>query len=392
MSLRRLERFFCSFLRHCSVYPIYLDFNRTTPLAPSVLEAMGSYWNEHFLLPGQEHPQAHAVAESLEHARENLATLVGCEAFEIVFTGGGTEANNLAILGIAARYPQGHMLVSALEHETVCDAAASLASRGWQIETVPCGHDGRIDPQRVADMLRNDTRLVCLQAANPVLGTLQPVREVADLCHNRGVPLHCDATQLFGKYDCQVAQFRADTVAISGHKFYGPKGAGALYVRRGFPIQPIMFGESQEMGLRPGAENVPCWIGLGTAATLASRCAKEAGDSMTRLRDMFAEGLRQAIDPAPRVLCESSPRLSNTLAIELPVRARQVQRSARELIFATALSASPADEITRSLRAIGKSDQSIARVIRISIGWTTSHDQVNRAIDIFAEALDLASK
>ncbi len=374
------------------MYPIYLDFNRTTPLAPSVLEAMGSYWNEHFLLPGQEHPQAHAVAESLEHARENLAALVGCEAFEMVFTGGGTESNNLAILGIAARYAQGHMLVSALEHETVCDTAASLADRGWQIETVPCGHDGRVDPLRVDDMLRKDTRLVCLQAANPVLGTLQPVREVADLCHSRGVPVHCDATQLFGKVDCQVAQFRADTVTISGHKFYGPKGTGALFVRRGFPVHPILFGESREMGLRPGAENVPCWIGLGTAAALARRCAKEASESMTRLRDHFVDGLRQAIDPAPLVLCESSPRLSNTLAIELPVRARQIQRSARELIFATALSASPADEITRSLRAIGKTDQSISRVIRISIGWTTSHDQVNRAIDIFAEALDLASK
>jgi cysteine desulfurase len=374
------------------VYPIYLDFNRTTPLAPSVLEAMASYWNEHFLLPCQEHPQAHAVAESLEHARECIAGMLGCEAFEIVFTGGGTEANNLAILGIAARYPQGHMLVSSLEHESVCETAASLLSRGWQIQIIPCRPDGLVDPQRVADMLRPDTRLVCLQAANPVLGTLQPVREVADLCHNKGVAVHCDATQLFGKVDCQAAQFRADTIAISGHKFYGPKGSGALYVRRGFPIQPILFGESREMGLRPGAENVPCWIGLGTAAALASRCAKDASESMSRLRDLLADGLRQAIDPAPLILCESSSRLSNTLAIELPVRARQVQRSARELVFATALSASPADEMTRCLRAIGKQDQSISRVLRISLGWTTSHDQINRAIELLAEAHDVVRK
>lgn len=390
--LRCSADFSARFFRLLSVYPIYLDFNRTTPLAPSVLEAMEHYWNEHFLLPGQEHPQAHAVAESLEHSRESLAGLLGCEAFEIVFTGGGTESNNLAILGIAARHRSGHMLVSALEHETVCDTAASLAERGWQIETIPCGRDGRVDPQRVSDMLRKDTRLVCLQAANPVLGTLQPVREVSDLCHQRGVPVHCDATQLFGKTTCQVSQFRADTVTVSGHKFYGPKGTGALYVRRGFPVHPILFGESREMGLRPGAENVPGWIGLGTAAALAGRCAEEASESMSRLRDLFAEGLRQAIDPAPEVLCESSPRLSNTLAIELPCRARQIQRSARELIFATAVSASPADEITRCLRAIGKTEPSIGRVIRLSIGWTTSHEQVERAIDLFAEALDLARK
>lgn len=374
------------------MYPIYLDFNRTTPLAPSVLEAMGPYWSEHFLLPGQEHPQAHAVAESLEHARENLAGLLGCEAFEVVFTGGGTESNNLAILGVAARYTSGHMLVSALEHDTVCDTAASLTKRNWQIETVPCEPDGRIDPNRVAELLRDDTRLVCLQAANAVLGTLQPVGEVADLCHQRGVPVHCDATQLFGKVDCQVSQLRADTVSVSGHKFYGPKGTGALYVRRGFPVHPILFGETREMGLRPGAENLPGWIGLGTAAALAGRCAKEAAESMSHLRDRFAEGLRQSINPAPLVLCESSPRLSNTLTIELPARARQIQRSARELIFATALSASPADEMTRCLRAIGRSDESIRRAIRISIGWTTSHDQINRAIEIFAEAMDLASR
>ncbi len=349
---------------------------------------MQGYWAQHFLLPGQEHPQARAVAESLEHARESVATMVGCEAFEIVFTGSGTEANNLAVLGAIGRFPSGHVIVSALEHESVCNTVASLVRRGWKVDTILPELNGVIDPERVKDALRDDTQIVCLQAANPILGTIQPVREVADLCHTRGVAVHCDATQVFGKMAFDVADWRADTVAISGHKFYGPKGTGALYVRRGYPLSPIQFGETREMGLRPGAENVPGWIGLGAAAMLASRAGEEASIAMASTRDHLANTLRSMITPEPIVLCEDSPRLSNTLAIEFPAEAREIQRSARELIFLTALSNAPADEMTRCLQAIGRSDYQIGRTIRISIGWTTSREQVDRAVERFAEALD----
>ena len=190
---------------------IYLDFNRTTPMAPSVLEAMQPYWCTHFMLPGQEHAHAQAVAEALENAREGLALLAGCEPFEVVFTGGGTEANNLAILGALSDADPGHLLVTALEHDSVLAAAMSLASKGWQIETVPCDQDGIVDPDAFATRLRSDTRLACVQLANPILGTIQPVREVADICHNRGVSLHCDATQAFGKIPVNVGQLRAKT-------------------------------------------------------------------------------------------------------------------------------------------------------------------------------------
>jgi len=375
------------------VYPIYLDFNRTTPLAPSVLEAMQGYWTHHFLLPGQEHPQARAVAESLEYARENVATMVGCEAFEIVFTGSGTEANNLAILGAAAaaKHPRGHILVSALEHESVCDTAASLAQWGWDVDTVACERDGIVDPARFEEAFRDGTKLVCIQAANPILGTVQRVREIADLCHARGIAVHCDATQVFGKLSFDVAMLRADTVAISGHKFYGPKGTGALYVRRGYPLSAVSFGESREMGLRPGAENVPGWIGLGAAASLAHNASDDASIAMTRLRDHLAASIRNVIDPAT-VLCESSERLSNTLTIELPAGARQLQRAARELIFATAMSASPADEMTRSLLAIGRTENQIGKTVRFSLGWTTSHDQIDRVVELLAEAVEVTAR
>jgi cysteine desulfurase len=366
---------------------LYLDYNRTTPLAPSVLEAMQPYWATHYMLPGQEHAQAHAVGEALESAREGIAAMAGCEAFEIVFTSGGTEANNLAILGLLAAAAPGHVLVSELEHESVLGPLAGLAARDprWEVEHVACGEDGCVDPLRIESMLRPETRLVCLQAANPIIGTVQPIREVADRCHNRGVCLHCDASQLFGKMPVDVKDLRADTVALSGHKFYGPKGSGAIYVRRGLNLDPITFGEPREMGLRPGAENIPGCIGLGTAAMLAEKCCVEANDRLSELRDRFVELLREHLGDRVSVLCETSQRLPNTAAIELPADARRVYESARELAVATAQSASPPDEFTRSLRAIGRTPSQIGRTLRVSLGWTTSSEQVERAAGLIAE-------
>ncbi|MEM6470403.1 MAG: aminotransferase class V-fold PLP-dependent enzyme, partial [Planctomycetota bacterium] len=304
---------------------LYLDFNRTTPLAPSVLESMQPYWATHYLLPGQEHAHAHAVGEALERARESIASMAGCESFEIVFTSGGTEANNLGILGLLGSCEPGHVLVSQLEHESVLGPLRGLRDPNWDIETIPCDSDGTVNPLVVESMLREDTRLVCLQGANAIVGTIQPVREVADRCHNRGVCLHCDATQMFGKIPVDVRALRADTVAISGHKFYGPKGSGAIYIRRGLKLDPITFGEPREMGLRPGAENIPGCIGLGTAADLAHRYCSEANDQLGELRDEFVKQLAEQLSSPPKLVCENSLRLPNTVALELPGDAKRVQ-------------------------------------------------------------------
>ncbi len=348
---------------------------------------MEPYWSTHFMLPGQQHAHAQLVSEGLETAREGLASLLGCEPFEVIFTGGGTESNNLAVLGILAGKPAGHVLVSALEHDSVLGAVRSLGAT-WSVETVECGDNGLVDPEHVASRIRKDTQLVCLQAANPVLGTLQPVREVADIAHTRGVPLHCDASQIFGKLPADVSQWRADTVAVSGHKFYGPKGSGGLFVRRGLQISPVAFGEPREMGLRPGAENVPACVGLGAAASLAARCAVDVSDNLAELRDRFADGLRRVVDSDLAILCHDGPRLPNTLTFQLRCEARLIQEWARHLALATAQSDSPPDEMTRMLQAIGCSESEIRRTIRVSVGWTTSRDQIDRAVELIAEACD----
>ncbi|MEZ6089435.1 MAG: aminotransferase class V-fold PLP-dependent enzyme [Pirellulaceae bacterium] len=246
---------------------IYLDFNTTTPLAPSVGEAMQPFWDEHFLLPTQQHPSGVALGELLESARERVAAMMGCQSYEVVFTSGGTEANNLAILGVCRAWQQeqnrpGHILVSATEHDSVLAAANALTPEGWTVEFVPIGRDGCVDPQRVEAMLRRETVLVCLQAACGFSGVLQPVRQVADICHSKGVLMHCDAAQVAGKHPIDAGSLRADTIAVSGHKMYGPKGIGPSVFAKVLKLAPILYGETQEMGLRR-VGNITGAIGMG---------------------------------------------------------------------------------------------------------------------------------
>lgn len=367
---------------------IYLDYNRTTPLAPSVQEAMQPFWSTHFMLPGQEHPYAQAVGEALESAREGVAFLAGCGPFEIVFTGGGTESNNLAVLGALSGNRAGHILVGATEHQSILGTTEQLALRGWEVEQIPCDSAGRISADQVASMLKDETQLACVQLANPVLGTIQPIRRIAEECHKRGVLLHCDATQAFGKIAVDASQLQADMISISGHKFYGPKGSGALFVRRGLSLSPITFGEPREMGLRPGAENIPACIGIGAAASLAARGIQDAEANLGVLRERLVKGLLSSIRPSPKILGLEAQRLPNTVAIELPVSAREAQRGARELAVACSQSSTPPDELTRVLRATGCNDSQIGRTMGISVGWTTTRDQIDRAVELLADACD----
>lgn len=357
-------------------------------MAPSVREAMEAYWTEHFMLPGQTHPGASAVAEAIEQAREQVAKMVGCEGFEIVFTSGGTEANNLAVLGLAKRYGGGHIVVSALEHESVWQAVESLSPRTWRIDVAAVDSQGRVDPKTLESLLREETRIVCVQLASPVLGVRQPIREIADLCHSHGVPLHCDATQAFGKIPVDIRALRADTLAISAHKMYGPKGCGALYVRRGFSLAPVLYGESREMGLRPGSENVPAWVGFGAAAKLVDRCVADAMGRMHELRDRLQDRLLSQITPTPRVLCQRADSLPNTLVMELEREICRIARRARGVVFSMPRSLLPADEGTRSLRALGIGEAELRRCCSFSLGWTTSQEEIDTAADLFAEAYD----
>jgi cysteine desulfurase len=351
---------------------------------------MQPYWGHHFYLPNQQHPLSQAIGESLEQARESVSFLVGCDAFEVVFTGSGTEANNLAILGATQEQPPGHILVSAIEHDSVILAAESLVPRGWRVELVPCDQFGQIDPDAIAERLRDETVLVCVQLANPVMGTVQPIRQIADVCHKRGVRLHCDGTQAFGKIAVDAVALGVDTMSISGHKFYGPRGSGALYLRGGLKLSSIAYGENREMGLRPGPENIPAWVGMGVAASLVSRCVDEAEASFQELHERFASGLNSSLEGVGFAGHEEVLGLPNTLCVELPVVASRVQEIARQLVVRSPESSSPPDEMTRVLTAAGRSSVQIARTLQVSMGWTTSREQIDRAVEMLANACDSA--
>lgn len=373
---------------------IYLDFNRTTPVAPSVVDAMQAFWSTHFMLPSQSHVHASAVGEAIEHAREGVSLLLGCDPFEIVFTSGGTEANNLGVLGNAitgrsATSPDGppsHALIGEIEDVAVAASAQHLQSLGWQIETIPCDEHGVVSPSAFESKFRETTRLVCLQLANPVLGTIQPIRELADRCHNRGIRLHCDATAAVGRIPIDVNELRVDTLSLTAHKIYGPKGVGALFVRRGLDLTPVSYGEFREMGLRPGSENVPGIVGLGAAASLTARCVDEAQSTLSELTDRLIDGLNSTLDGRITVLSHQSDRIPNTIAIEMGCEARRLQKAARHIVVASAQSNRPPCEITRVLRSIGRTEKQIGRTLRFSVGWTTSREQIDKAIDLLAEA------
>ncbi|MEM9826274.1 MAG: aminotransferase class V-fold PLP-dependent enzyme [Planctomycetota bacterium] len=375
---------------------IYLDYNRTTPVAVGVLDAMKPFWTSHFLLPSQEHACGKAVSEAIEDAREKVAGLMGCEPFEVVFTAGGTEADNLAILGHcrsdrhagvrskkSAAAP--HALISSLESDGVYEIANQLRRQGWEIDEVPCDGDGWVDPDAVAGRMNSRTRWVAVQMASPILGTIQSVAEIAAICRQRGVHCHCDATQSWGKIPIHAASLGTDTVSLSAHKIFGPKGVGALYVRRGFDLAPIQYGEPREMGLRPGSENVTGCVGMGAAAEMAARVADEAEAGLRELSNDFLNGVISSIEPAPELLGEAAARLPNTLALRMPGDANRIQQATRQLVMATPQSLDPPDEMTRTLRAIGLPPAQIGRIIRFSIGSATTRDELSRAVELLAD-------
>ncbi|MEM6689784.1 MAG: aminotransferase class V-fold PLP-dependent enzyme [Planctomycetota bacterium] len=377
--------------------PIYLDFNRTAPMAPSVLAAMEPYWITHAMLPSQQHPAAKAIAEALESSRERVATLMGCEPFEVIFTSGGTESNNLAILGrpdIASCESNSgqHILVDPACSSAISPVMSQLAQQGFEVELLPCNADGVIESDAIRSSIRSTTCLCCIAVASGITGVIQPVHEIASQCRDAGVSVHLDAVDAAGKLELIARSLPVDTMSISGHKLYGPKGSGALYVRRGTRLQSLMQGELREMGLRPGSENVPAWIGLGVAAMLASHAGNELHGMMDEHIRNLVVGLQAALPSSQREtirwIGEDSPRMPGTAVLDIGMNAGRIQQLCDDLVFSTSDSCDPPDEMARALFATGMTQESIPRCMRISTGWTTSSDQIDAAVVSLASAIE----
>lgn len=363
--------------------PVYMDYNATTPVDPRVVEAMLPYLREHFGNPSSSHIYGQHAHAAVDAAREQVAALIGARPDEILFTGCATEANNLAIRGVARALRQRgrHIVTSAIEHPSVAMPCERLSQDGWDITVLPVDRYGRIDPGVIAAALRADTVLVSVMHANNEVGTVQPITEIATITRPRGILLHADAAQSAGKIPVSVQALDVDLLTLAGHKFYATKGVGALYVRAGTPIEPVLVGAGHEHGLRPGTENVPAVAGIGRAARLAAQSLDEEGARIRALRDRLHARLAQSISEL-RLNGHPEQRLPNTLNVSFPgVSGRELLTQAQADVAASVGSACHAGDAAVSgvLGAMGLTPGQANGAVRLSLGRMTTESDVDRA-------------
>ena len=372
--------------------PVYLDNAATTPLDPRVLEAMLSHLGANRGNPSSIHARGTAAGASIEEARLSVAALLGASPGEIFFTAGGTEADCLAVLGLAraAGPDRRHLVVSDLEHAAVRESARELEAEGFEVTWLGVDGHGLVDVDEFASALRPDTALAAVMWANNEVGTVQPVRELAAECARRGVPFHSDAVQAAGREPIDVREVGVSTLAISGHKLYGPQGVGALYVREGTPVAPILFGGGQEEGLRSGTENVAGIAGLGAAAGLAREELDRRIHHETELRDRLIEGLLAL----PDVGLNGHPgrRLSNNVHVSVRgVGAESLVLVLDALGFAIgsgSACSSGGDRPSRLLLALGRDEQNALSAARITVGKDNTAQEVDGFLEAFAQAVE----
>jgi cysteine desulfurase len=374
-----------------SARTIYLDYNATTPIAPAVGEAMLPFLHEHFGNPSSSHAYGAVARAAVEKARLQVASLLGARPEEIVFTSGGTEANNAAILGMARlRRARGrHVVTSAVEHPAVLEPCAALAAEGFRVTRVPVDAEGRVDPADVAAALTPETILVSVMHANNEVGTIEPVAEIARLARERGIPVHTDAAQSAGKIPVDVAGLDVDLLSLAGHKLYAPKGVGALYVRSGVDLPRFLHGAGQESGRRAGTENVLEIVGLGEACAIAARDVEANRHHMETMRDRLWTGLSRELQDLRRN-GSTEAVLPNTLSVGIGgVEASTLLAEIGERVAASAGAACHAGgvELSTVLEAMRVPMRYAVGTVRFSVGRGTSEQEIDEAVQVVAEAV-----
>ncbi len=364
-----------------SPLPIYLDHNASTPVLPEVVDAMLPWLQEHYGNPSSNHVFGKTMHNAVERAREQTAQLIECSAGEVFFTSGGTEANNLAIRGVAAAIPaRRHILISVIEHPATAGPAAWLEQQGYRLSRAAVDRVGRVSLQNIQESLGQETALVSIMHANSETGTIQPIAEIASLAHARGALIHTDAAQSCGKIPVSTRQEKVDLLSIAGHKLYAPQGVGALFVRSGTAVKPVMIGGGHEHGLRPGTENVASIVGLGQACEIARRSLLEEGKRLSGLRDRLWSQLKEAI---PAIALNGCPdtRLPNTLNVRFPGVAGNALLTACPAIAASTGSAchESGDRASDVILAMGISDSEAIGSVRFSLGRQNTPDEIDLA-------------
>jgi cysteine desulfurase len=394
------------------VPPIYLDFNATTPVAPEVAAAMRPYLEERFGNPSSSHWYGIQAKQAIAKARRQIAGLLHCNPDEIIFTSGGSESNNMAIKGVTfARLDRGkyirdrghhirdrgsrihdggnHIITSAIEHPAVTEVCRFLEENGFTVTYLPVDGTGLVSVGKLKDAITPDTILVTIMHANNEVGTVQPISELAAVARERGVLFHTDAAQSIGKIPVRIDELGVDLLSVAGHKFYAPKGVGALYVRSGVTLAKLIHGADHERNLRAGTENVLEIAGLGAAAEIAARDLEKNAARMRAARDRLQEGLAEAVSDL-RINGNLEHRLPNTLSVSFPlVEANTLLDEIGGEVAASAGAACHTDSIDVSavLTAMAVPEEIAMGTVRFSTGRTTTTDEIDRAIEIVVSAV-----
>lgn len=359
---------------------IYLDYASTTPTDPQVIRAMEPYFFEHFGNPSSPHGLGRESQKALETARETLATFLGAHPDEIVFTSGGTESNNHALMG-AARALKGkgnHLIVSAIEHHSVLEAATALEKEGFRISLVPVNAAGEVSVEKISQLINDQTILISIMQASNEIGTLQPVAEIGRLARSRKILFHTDCVQTVGHLPVQVNELNCDLLSLAAHKFYGPKGIGALYIRRGTKILNYLFGGDQERGRRASTQNVPGAVGLAQAIQICQSQMTAESELQSSFRDYLLEEIPKRV---AGVIVNGHPtqRLPNNAHFSFQDLDSESLLMSLDMVGINASMGSActsgALEPSHVLRAIGLSDELSLGALRISLGrWNTRED------------------
>ena len=372
---------------------IYLDHAATTPVSRAVLDAMLPFFSE---CPGNAsavYATGREARKAVEQARRETAAAIGAQPAEILFTGSGSESDNLAVKGTAfALKEKGrHIITTSIEHPAVLNTCRWLETQGFEVTYVSPDREGRIDPESVRGAIRGDTVLISVMAANNEIGTIEPVEEIGRIAREKGIVFHTDAVQAVGAIPADVNRWNADLLSLSAHKFNGPKGAGALYVRKGTRIDPLISGGHQERGLRAGTENVPAIVGLGKAVTEAVREQQKNAERAASLRDRLTEGILSAV-PDSFLNGAKEGRLPNSCSIRFSRIDGEALLLRLDLAGIAASSGSActagSQEISHVLRAIGLSEEEAKGSLRLTVGPENTEQEIDEAVRTVKEIVE----
>ena len=372
---------------------IYMDYAATAPVLPEVLNAMLPFFISGFGNPSGIHANGRETRKAVEHARRQTAKVLGAESREIFFTSGGSESNNLAVQGtaFALREKGNHIITSQIEHPSVLNTCRWLEKHGFRITYLPVDPDGTVDPESIRETISPDTILVSVMTANNEIGTVQPVARIGEICREKGVVFHTDAVQAVGMLKTDVREMNADLLSLSAHKFHGPKGTGALYIRTGVRVDPVIHGGSQERGLRAGTENVPGIVGLGKAIETAESEREENAAHIRELRDLLISRIAGNI-PGARLNGHSERRLPNNChfsfsGIESEALVLRMDLAGVSVSGGSACT-SGSMEPSHVLQAIGLKDGMLRGSIRLTLGRETTRDEIEKTAQLLTEIVD----